>query len=168
MLLRNIDDASPLNPLNGGLKGLVQLVEEGRMGKEDCIFCRIAAGEIPSAKLFEDENVLAFLDINPLSKGHTLVILKEHVPDVFAVSPEKLGLLAGALPRIAEAVRKSMGADGMNILLNNGECSGQLVPHIHFHLIPRKGGDGLSMRWPAGSYEEGEMDAVLEKIKAHL
>ena len=107
------------------------------MAKEECIFCKIAAGEIPSAKLFEDENVLAFLDINPVSRGHTLVILKEHIADVFEIEPDKLCLLARMVPKIARAVKESMQADGMNILLNNRRCSGQLIGHIHFHLIPR-------------------------------
>jgi len=138
------------------------------MALEECIFCRIVAGEIPSAKLFEDENTLAFLDINPVSRGHTLVILKEHVADVFEIESDKLCLLAQAVPKIAKAVKESMRADGMNILLNNRRCSGQLVPHIHFHLIPRKDNDELGLKWPAGKYKEGEIDEVLRAIKACL
>lgn len=135
---------------------------------QSCIFCKIVRGEIPSAKVYEDEKVLAFLDINPVSQGHTLVVLKEHVDDIFEIEVDKFNRLAITLPKIAEAVKKSMQADGMNILLNNRRCSGQLVPHIHFHLIPRFEGDALCLKWPAGKYKEGEMERVLKKIKMCL
>ena len=133
-----------------------------------CIFCRIVAGEIPSAKLYEDENNIAVLDINPVSEGHTLVIFKEHIADVFEMEAKSFSLFAAAVPRIARALKDSTQADGINVVLNNRRCSGQLIPHIHLHLIPRKDGDGLGLQWPAGKYSEGKMDEVLKKIKEHL
>ena len=138
------------------------------MRNADCIFCKIVAGEVPSAKVYEDENVIAILDINPVSEGHTLIISKDHVADVFEMEAKTFNLFAGVVPRIARAIKDSMQAHGMNVLLNNRRCSGQLIPHIHFHLIPRKDSDGLGLQWPAGKYEEDRMDEVLRKIKECL
>ncbi len=108
---------------------------------ENCIFCNIAAGDIPSSKVYEDEDVLAFLDISQTTKGHTLLIPKEHVRNVLAMSEKTSKTLFARLPKVARAVQKATGAVGMNILNNNEEVAGQTVFHAHVHLIPRYAND---------------------------
>lgn len=131
----------------------------------DCIFCKIVSGQVPSETLYEDEHVKAFLDIGPLSEGHTLVIPKTHVEQMDQASPEIARQIAGVLPILAAAVREATGADGYNILNNNGRVSGQAVDHMHFHIIPRRRGDGLFPNWPAGGYEPGQARQIAEKIR---
>lgn len=132
---------------------------------KDCVFCRIVAGELPSSKLWEDEEVLAFLDINPLARGHTLVIPKAHVETIFEISPDQMKALAAVLPKLAQAVKQATGAEGLNILQCNGRASGQDVPHLHFHLIPRSANDGLGFIWRARKYAQGEVQEVQHQIK---
>lgn len=115
--------------------------------KNDCIFCAIADGEIPCFKVYEDEDVLAYLDINPCSEGHTLVIPKKHTTGLVAVSEEELCKLICAVKKVATHIQNVLGCDGFNILQNNGEAAGQSVFHIHFHIVPRyNGGEKLSFR----------------------
>ncbi|MGT2906723.1 HIT family protein [Streptococcus dentiloxodontae] len=120
----------------------------------DCLFCKIIAGEIPSSKVYEDEQVLAFLDISQATKGHTLIIPKEHVRNVLDMSTQTAELLFSRVPKIARAVQKATQAVGMNILNNNEEIAGQTVFHAHVHLIPRYGkSDGITL-----GFEEHEPD----------
>jgi histidine triad (HIT) family protein len=130
----------------------------------DCIFCRIVAGEVPSAKVYEDENVYAFLDIGPLSWGHTLVIPKVHVERITEMSPDEVAVLMSVVPKLAKAVIEATDAEGLNVLQNNGRVSGQAVDHLHVHLIPRHAGDGLGYRWNAKEYPEGEMEGWHRKV----
>ena len=134
----------------------------------DCIFCRIVTGEIPSEKLYEDENVFAFLDIAPISPGHCLVIPKTHYDRLDQCPAELVGLVAAKLGAIARAVLGVLGADGYNILNNNGRAAGQLVGHLHFHIIPRISGDGVFSRWPAGEYPVGRAAELADQIKKAL
>ena len=123
---------------------------------EDCIFCKIVRGEIPSARVLETDDVLAFLDINPVSKGHTLVIPKAH----YASFPE---IPVDLIARMGEALQE-IGTAGFNILLNNDRAAGQLINHSHFHLIPRNEADGV-MDWPeVHPYAEGEMESIRAKL----
>ncbi|MBU1976181.1 MAG: HIT family protein [Nanoarchaeota archaeon] len=133
----------------------------------DCIFCKIIRGEIPCAKIFEDENTLAFLSIGPISKGHTLVIPKKHAEVYMDLDDESINDLATTLKKVATMVKKGTGADGLNLGLNVHEAAGQVVPHVHFHVIPRINGDGLST-WPGGTYEDGEIEEWTKKIKGAL
>jgi diadenosine tetraphosphate (Ap4A) HIT family hydrolase len=110
-----------------------------------CIFCQIVAGEIPSFKLFEDELVLAFLDVSPLSHGHFLVIPKQHAEYITSVSDEALARIPVVIKRIALAM--GLEDSAFNVLQNNGRAAGQVVPHVHFHCIPRTAEDGLTTRW---------------------
>lgn len=127
---------------------------------ENCIFCKIVRGEIPSAKVLENEKVLAFLDINPVSKGHTLVIPKIHYSTFPEMPLDMLAALGESLQKIGSAVKSQLDFAGFNILLNNDRAAGQLVDHSHFHLIPRNIGDGV-MDWPpVKSYAEGEMETI--------
>ena len=138
------------------------------MGADDCIFCKMVAGQIPVAKIYEDEIVLAFLDIGPVSDGHTLVIPKQHFEQLHDCPPELLGKVGSRLGRIAVAVAGAMQSDGYNVLCNNGRAAGQLVEHLHFHIIPRKTGDGVFDRWAAYKYPEGKIEAIAESIRKNL
>lgn len=133
---------------------------------QDCIFCRIAAGEIPSAKVYESETVLAFLDIAPVNEGHALVLPKAHHETLWDLPAELGEDLLRAVKAVADAVKVETGAQGLNLMQNNYEAAGQLVPHVHFHLIPRFDDDGLKL-WPQKPYgDEAEMRQLAERIAA--
>lgn len=126
-----------------------------RAVNQDCIFCKIIAGQIPSAKVYDRGGVYAFLDIAPVNKGHALVVLKKHYETLFDL-PEDIGReLLVALKVVGQAVMKATGASGLNVGMNNFESAGQLVHHAHFHLIPRHAGDGLTL-WTQHAYESVE------------
>lgn len=135
---------------------------------EVCIFCKIVAGEIPATKVYEDESVLAFLDIAPLSEGHTLLIPKEHAARLDDLSPEACSVLAATLPALGRAVSKAAEAQGYNVLNNNGPAAGQLVEHVHFHIIPRRTDDRVINHPPGRKYPDGRMDQVARLIKGLL
>ena len=131
---------------------------------KDCIFCKIVRGEIPSARVLETDDVLAFLDINPVSKGHTLVIPKAHYASFPEIPADLLGHLGEALQKIGTAVKSQLHCAGFNVLLNNDRAAGQLIDHSHFHLIPRNKADGV-MDWPeVHPYPEGELESVRAKL----
>ncbi|MCK4292312.1 MAG: HIT family protein [Planctomycetes bacterium] len=138
------------------------------MGADDCIFCKMVAGQIPVAKIYEDEIVLAFLDIGPISDGHALVIPKQHFEKLHDCPPELLGEVASRLGKIADAVTGAVNSDGYNLLCNNGTAAGQLIEHVHFHIIPRNVGDGVFDRWPAYKYPEGKIEAIAASISKNL
>lgn len=138
------------------------------MGKSDCVFCEMVSGQIPVTRIYEDETVLAFLDIAPLSDGHTLVIPKQHFAQAHDCPDDVLGKVASSLGKVAKAVVSGMNADGYNILCNNGRAANQLVEHLHFHIVPRKGGDGVFDRWPSYQYPQGRMAEVAAKIQKNL
>jgi histidine triad (HIT) family protein len=121
----------------------------------NCIFCKIVAGEIPCHKVYESDTVLSFLDIAPVRKGHLLVIPKEHFEDIL-VTPEALGAdFMTALKRLGEALMQGLGAAGFNIGVNTKKPAGQMVFHVHWHIIPRAEGDGLTL-WGQGAYDNAE------------
>jgi histidine triad (HIT) family protein len=134
----------------------------------DCIFCKIAAGELASLRVLETPDALAFLDIGPLAPGHTLLIPKKHYENILDVPPDVLASMTSHLPRMADALMRVTGAAGMNILQNTGKCSGQVIFHLHIHLIPRVPEDGLGYRWNAGQYGQGEGEALQAKILDEL
>ena len=138
------------------------------MTDANCIFCRIANGEIPCAKIYEDDNVLAFLDLAPVHHGHTLVIPTSHYKDMLEV-PNELGTYVfAALQKVAAAVMKATGAMGFNVMQNNGLAAGQTVFHIHWHIIPRFEDDGLMM-WEQGSYPDAAaMQAMAARVASYL
>jgi histidine triad (HIT) family protein len=138
------------------------------MSADDCVFCKMVAGRIPVTKIYEDEVLLAFLDIGPVSDGHTLVIPKQHFEKVHECPPELLSRLASHLGKIAKAVIAGVDSDGYNLLCNNGRAAGQLVDHLHFHIIPRNAGDGVFDRWPAYKYQEGKIEEMADKIRENL
>jgi histidine triad (HIT) family protein len=138
------------------------------MSADDCIFCKMTAGEVPVTKIYEDEVVLAFLDIGPLSDGHTLVIPKQHYEKLHDCPGELLSRVCSCLGKIAKAVATGMNSEGYNVLCNNGRTAGQFVGHLHFHIIPRNTGDGVFNRWPAYKYENGKIEAIAAKIRKNL
>ena len=138
------------------------------MNQPDCIFCKIVAGQIPCHKLYEDEQVLSFLDIGPLSEGHCLVIPKAHHVTIDQLPPELASACAAVLPKLSRAVADVTGVAGWNVLQNNGAIAGQAVDHVHFHIIPRREGDGLGYRWPAGSLDQETAQRLVEQIIAKL
>ncbi len=138
------------------------------MSGDKCVFCKMVAGQIPVTKIYEDEVILSFLDIGPLSDGHTLVIPKQHYEKLHECPSELLGQVGSRLGRIAKAVSAAMDSDGYNVLCNNGSAAGQLVGHVHFHIIPRNAGDGIFNRWPACKYQEGKIEKIAAEIRGKL
>ena len=131
--------------------------------KNNCVFCAIAAGEIPSFKVYEDEFALAFLDINPFSRGHTLVIPKVHFEGLLDIDGETLSALAGRVREVAARLVPALGCDGFNILQNNGEAAGQTVKHIHFHIVPRYGSEPVTFESRQG--DMAELAALAERLR---
>src|SRR5436305_2280595 len=129
------------------------------------IFDKILSGEIPSYKVYEDEHVFAFLDIGPLSEGHTLVIPKERKAQLHQLSDEAAAAVGRVLPRLCRAVLAASGATDYNVLQNNGSAAHQDVMHVHFHVIPRLGDAGLGVRWPAGRLDPGDARELVAKMK---
>ena len=130
----------------------------------DTIFTRILAGEIPCHRVYEDDHVLAFLDINPLARGHTLVIPKEPAETLDALSDDAAAAIGRVLPRICRAVKEVTGTQAYNVLQNNGSAAHQAVMHVHFHVIPRpSSAEGLGIGWPAGELEDG--DALARELR---
>ncbi|MBI2439903.1 MAG: HIT family protein [Lentisphaerae bacterium] len=135
----------------------------------ECVFCRIVAGELPSCKVYEDDDTLAFMDIGPIVRGHTLVIPKTHMDPLTAAPAEVLQKLILVVQSIARAQVRAFKADGFNVMQSNGRAAGQVVPHLHFHVIPRFAGDGHHWNWRAHPYEKPEeMNALAQQIKAAL
>ena len=138
------------------------------MSADDCIFCKMVAGQIPVTKIFEDEIILSFLDIGPISDGHTLVIPKQHFEKLHECPSELLGQVFTRIGKIAGAVAAAMNSDAYNLLCNNGRAAGQLIKHLHFHIVPRKTGDGVFDRWPSFKYEDERMEEVARAIRKNL
>ncbi|MFZ9880665.1 MAG: HIT family protein [Phycisphaerales bacterium] len=132
------------------------------------IFSRIIAGEIPCHRVYEDEHVLAFLDIGPLSDGHLLVIPKEAKAQIDELSDESAAAIGRVLPRLARAVMQATGATAYNILQNNGAMAHQAVMHVHFHIIPRIGSAGLGVGWNAGKLDGARAAELASRMKGAL
>lgn len=136
---------------------------------QDCVFCKIVAGELPCTKIYEDDDILAFMDIGPVVKGHALVIPKDHFDPITNTPPEMLEKIIKVVQQVAEAQYDGLGADGVNVSQANGEVAGQIVPHIHFHVIPRFTDDAHSWNWKAGKYEsQEEIQEKADKIISGL
>ena len=131
--------------------------------KNNCVFCAIAAGEIPSFKIYEDELVLAYLDINPFSRGHTLVIPKEHSSGLLDTPERTLSEVIARVKKVAGHLMETIPCDGFNILQNNGEAAGQTVMHLHFHIGPRYGKEAIEFTSHKGDMDE--LKALAGRIK---
>lgn len=139
--------------------------------KDDCIFCKIVAGDIPSAKVYEDDDVLAFLDLSQVTKGHTLVIPKNHEENIYELSEETAQKLFKVIPKISNAIKTAYNPIGLNMLNNNGEAAGQSVFHYHLHLLPRYGkGDGFGAVWHdhSSEYSNDDLQTISQMIKSNL
>lgn len=137
----------------------------------NCIFCKILNNEIPAAKVYEDEHVLAFMDISQVTKGHTLVIPKTHLENVYELDSETAGHLFSVVPKIANSIKKQLNPIGMNIVNNNGKDAGQAVFHYHLHLVPRYGkGDGYGLVWKdhSSQYKQADLQEIASIINAGL
>jgi histidine triad (HIT) family protein len=134
----------------------------------ETIFSKIIRGEIPCHKVYEDDKVLAFLDVGPLSKGHTLVVPKEAAATLDQLSDESAAAIGRVLPRLCRAVLKATGASAYNVLQNNGAAAHQAVFHVHFHIIPKAGQTGLGIDWPARKLEGAEGAALAKKVAEAL
>ena len=133
----------------------------------DCLFCKIIRGAVPAQVVYEDKSVLAFLDLFPSNPGHVLVVPKKHSENLLDASGEDLRSLISVIPKIAAAVLKSVECDGFNLAVNNGKVAGQVVPHLHFHIVPRREGDGHELFHGTKADPEG-LEEVAKKIKIAL
>ncbi len=133
-----------------------------------CIFCKIIRGEIPSFKVHEDDDLFAFMDINPINRGHVLVIPKHHSKDILESSAEWIGKTFAGAGRIAQAVQKTVNPDGINILQANGPGAKQSVFHLHVHIIPRLMNDGLTMNWELVPGDMDEIGKLAKEIAANV
>jgi histidine triad (HIT) family protein len=131
---------------------------------DDCIFCKIIRNEIPSVKVYEDEDVLAFLDITPVNKGHTLVIPKTHIENIYGFPDEILSSVMKVVRDLSVSVKEATQADGINVIINNEGAAGQIVFHAHYHIIPRFAEDGLR-HWKGTTYNPGEQEEMGERIR---
>lgn len=135
----------------------------------NCLFCKIVSAEISASVVYENEAITSFLDIGPLAYGHLLVIPKDHFARLTDLPGVKFAQVTEAIPYLGRALLRVTGAEGFNLLCNEGQAAGQAVGHVHFHLIPRRSGDGLGYRWNAGKYPPGrdaELAAAYQKALA--
>ena len=138
------------------------------MKKDDCIFCKIANGEIPSACIYENKEFRVILDVGPATRGHVLILTKEHYDNIFEIDAETAGRLFSLASDVARAMKKTLNCDGMNILQNNGTIAGQTVFHFHLHLIPRYEGDQVKVTWPQGEISDDEKTELVNMIKKEI
>ena len=135
---------------------------------ENCIFCKIANGEIPASTVYEDEDFRAFLDLGPASDGHTLIVPKKHVKAVTELDGETAGKALLLAAKIGEAMKKGLGCTGFNLVINTGESAGQTIFHFHLHVIPRYENGPKIVEWVPGSNTDEEREQILSKIRSEL
>lgn len=140
-------------------------LKEVPMIDDNCIFCKLANGVFPTNTVYEDDDFRVILDIAPGVKGHALVMPKNHIPDVLSIDTDTAAKALTVVSKTANAIKKALCCDGVNVLQNNGEAAGQSVFHLHFHVIPRYHGDDFRIPWETLSYAEGEAEEMAAKIK---
>ena len=138
------------------------------MNKDDCIFCKIANGEIPSATVYEDCICRVILDVNPANKGHALIIPKEHFDNIYSMDAETAAKIFTIATEVAKAQKAELNPDGLNILQNNGEAAGQTVFHFHMHLVPRYIKDNVTMTWIPGKADTEELSALSKALRKRI
>lgn len=143
---------------------MVSNTQEKNTAKENCIFCKIANGEIPSKTIYEDERFRVILDLGPATRGHALILPKAHADNLYALEEETAGEVMKLARRMALQMRDRLGADGFNLVQNNGEAAGQTVMHFHLHLIPRYKDDGQHILWEPGQASSEELEEVRRQI----
>lgn len=135
------------------------------MSDSNCLFCRITSHEIPARIVAEDEQAMAFLDINPFERGHTLVVPKYHAATLLEMPEERLARLMPFVQRVAKHLVERLGADGFNLLQNNGRCASQTIDHLHFHIIPRWNSRPINWESPRVAPSAEDLDALLAEVK---
>jgi histidine triad (HIT) family protein len=138
----------------------------GERYEQDCIFCKIVRGELPASIVQEDERTLSFMDINPATRGHALVIPRAHTADILSIEPQELAAVAGAAQRLARRLRERLGADGVNVINSCGSAAWQTVFHFHLHVIPRYEGDPLRLPWTPAPGDPQEIVATAAALAA--
>ena len=136
--------------------------------KDDCIFCKIAAGEIPSQTIYEDDSYRVILELGPAAKGHALILPKEHYADIFELPEAKAGEVFKLARNMAVKMKAALKCDGFNIVQNNGEVAGQTVFHFHMHLIPRYTDDGQDINWKPGEPSQDELKETADIIRGEI
>ena len=134
------------------------------MRKDDCIFCKIANGEIPSKALYEDADFRVILDLSPATKGHALILPKDHAANLYELPEENAAKVLVVAKKVAAQMKEKLGCDGLNLVQNNGEAAGQTVHHFHLHMIPRYADDGQEINWVPGTPSQEELEAVRKQI----
>lgn len=134
------------------------------MKKNDCIFCKLANGDIPATALYEDDMVKVIFDRGPATKGHALILPKEHFDNIYEIEEEYAKKIMVVASKVAKAMKESLGCDGINVLQNNEEAAGQTVFHFHTHIIPRYKGDGVSIGWKPNEVTDEQIEELAEKI----
>ena len=138
------------------------------MRDDNCIFCKISAGEIPSATLYEDDDFRVILDLGPASKGHALILPKKHYANLYEIPDETAGAAMVLAKKVGTAMKEALGCAGLNVVQNNGEAAGQTVFHFHMHLIPRYEKDQVGLSWTPGTLTDEVKEEVLDKVKKIL
>ena len=138
------------------------------MNKDDCIFCKIANGEIPSATVYEDSICRVILDVNPANKGHALIIPKEHFDNIYSMDAETAAKIFTIATEVAKAQKAELNPDGLNIRQNNGEAAGQTVFHFHMHLVPRYIKDNVTMTWIPGKADTEELSTLSKALRKRI
>ncbi len=136
--------------------------------RPDCLFCKITRGEIPSSVLLETDDAVAFLDIHPVNKGHALLVPKTHHANLLELDGAHAAHLASLLPRLCRAIQAATGAEGFNVIVNNGRAAGQTVDHGHWHIIPRWSDDPVNWPWPHAEYLGDELEQMRVRIEREL
>ncbi len=134
----------------------------------DCLFCKIVAGKIPCTKVYEDEATIAFMDINPGAEGHLLVVPKTHADNLFDISEATLVAATKTARRLGEAMKKTLGIDGLNLFQSSGAAAFQSVFHFHFHLLPRRAGDDLRLPWTPTGADRADLEKLAVKLRTAL
>lgn len=134
------------------------------MKKNDCIFCKIANGEIPSRTVHEDQRFRVILDLNPATMGHALILPKDHSESLYDLPEDTAAAAMVLAKKLAVVMRERLGCDGLNLVQNNGEAAGQTVSHFHLHMIPRYADDGQTLGWVPGKASEQELDEIRKKM----
>lgn len=135
---------------------------------DNCIFCKIASGEIPAATLYEDDQFRVILDLGPASKGHALILPKKHYADLYEIPQETAEKAMALAKKMGIVLKEALGCDGLNVVQNNGEAAGQTVFHFHMHLIPRYQNDNVGVSWTPGTLTDEVKEEVLDKVKKIL
>jgi histidine triad (HIT) family protein len=134
------------------------------MSQDDCIFCKIVAGELPATVVDEDEQTIAFMDINPATRGHALIVPRAHAADLMEIEPDQLAAVSVAAQRLARRVKQRLGADGVNVINSCGAVAWQTVFHFHLHVIPRYQGDPLRLPWQPAPGDPAEIAATAAQL----